>query len=642
MTFKFGKEIKVYFKDFNVESLNFAVSDLLSDLASLFGKSMFAENDKDADIVVKIDNSLEHEEEYKYEILNNKVILSGKGDLGAMWAIYSFLEKELKVPPFYKIEGLHLSEVKELTLDNKVVNEYPKTKFRGWFINDEDLLTDFKYEGHRDIDYEYYRNVIAKDMMNMLAETALRFRMNLIIPSTLIDITSPYEDGLLEVCSKRGLYLSQHHIEPLGVSKFGFAKFVKENGYNDGFSYISNKEALTKCWEYYVKKWSKYPRVVWQLGLRGGTDRPVWATDKSVGSSNEERGALISGAMVTQCSIVKNNYPHELYFSSTLWMEGAELLKTGNIVLPNDVIICFSDIGMSQLFGNDFFDVKRLNNVNYGTYYHSAYWHTGPHLAEGVRPEKMVYCYDLLRKYHSEYYSVMNVANIKELTFSIYLNSHILWQDKLDLDEIYENYTKLYLDDNKLLIKAIKDYYNALGDVGEVEYDKFCHKYNFDYRKYDDISFPVVSLNDGMLRSSVYSPMKEKRLLVTKEIKEVLENGLEKMPKAYEEFNEVLNKLQDSYKVGFRSHWVFESDYFINFMKFGKEYYQGVDALNKDDKVGFKDHYQTSKQYLYNIIEMRDKYLVDEYKGWQAKEGKIGIAGLLRILDEEVDLNGGE
>ena len=57
MTFKFGKEIKVYFKDTGIESLTFAVSDLLSDLATLFGKSTIIENEKDADIVVKMDDS---------------------------------------------------------------------------------------------------------------------------------------------------------------------------------------------------------------------------------------------------------------------------------------------------------------------------------------------------------------------------------------------------------------------------------------------------------------------------------------------------------------------------------------------------------------------------------------------------------
>jgi len=637
---KLQNEVKVFFLDKDIMSLNFAVSDLLNDLATLFGKSYLVSDVNDADIVIYIDDSLTHNEEYKYQISDGQIILSGKGDLGTMWAIYSFLEKELKVPPFYKIEGLHLSPIESLELENKTVNEFPKTKFRGWFINDEDLLTDFKYEGRREIDYPFYKNVIRKDMMNLIAETALRFRMNLIIPSTIIDITSPFEDGLLEVCSKRGLYLSQHHIEPLGVSKFGFSKFAKANGYEDGFSYISNKEALVKCWEEYVRRWSKYPRVVWQLGLRGGTDKPVWASDKSVGSSNKERGALISEAMLTQYNIVKNNYPYELNFSSTLWMEGAELLGTGDIVLPDDVIIAFSDIGMSQLFGNDFFNVRRKENVNYGVYYHAGYWHTGPHLAEGVRPEKMIYAYNLTREYRSDYYSMLNVANVKDLTFTIYINSHIFWQDKLDIDEIYNDYTKLYLDDNELLILRIKAYYHLLDDVGEIEYEKFCHKYNFDYRKYQNLPFPVVSLNDGMVRSSVFSPMPEKRKLVTPVIKETIQFGQNRMISVHKCMLNIANNIKESYRVGFKSHWVFQTHYWIDLFNFANDYYHAIDCLNRSDKKQFIAYYEHSKQYLDDIVKIRDDYFVDEYKGWQDNEGKIGIKYLKRILDEEIELNG--
>lgn len=632
--------IKIYLLDKQYLSLIKASKDLLDDLNKLFNNASFTDDFFDANIVLKIDDSLEHIEQYKYVIQDDKIIISGKDDLGLIFGIYQFLEQQLLIPPFYKIEGLKLQRREDIVLENKAYTNYPKTRFRGWFINDEDLLTDFKYKGHRNIDYMFYRNVISPEMIDLIAETCLRFGYNLIIPSTLVDINSPFEDDLLKTCSERGLYLSQHHIEPLGVSKFGFRDFALKFNYENNFSFVSNQEAIEKCWEYYAKKWSKYPRVIWQLGLRGGTDKPVWATDKNVGSSKKERGALISNAMKKQYEIIKNNYHYPLYFSSTLWMEGADLLKNNLIDLPQDVIIVFSDIGMSQMFGEDIFEVKKDINRNYGIYYHAAYWHTGPHLAEAVIPEKMLYCYDFLKQNNVNYYSMLNVANVKELTFSIFINRSLLWDDKINLENIYNQYTKLYLKDNQKLIDNIKQYYLCLGDVGENEYYKFCHKYDFDYKKYNNLNFPVVSLNDGMIRAIVYQKMEQKQLRITKQIKDTLTYGNNHIDDVFTKMVEIKNELIPSYQKGFNSHWVFESYYWSNLFKFALDIYYGVESLNNNDKQSFKKYYSHSIQYLDNIINSRDEYFVDEYLHYQDKESKIDIKKMKNIILEEMEKYG--
>ena len=299
-----NKTIKIYVNQNEPTSLLLAVDSLKQDLEAIFGDVIIIDDQMKADILVASDSSFRYNEESFYCIMSSRIYITGKDDLGAIFAIYSFLENELNVPPFYKIEGLKLRKRDSLELVDKTVNTHPHTRWRGWFVNDEDLLTGYKNLGTRDIDYNFYTKVIHPDMMDLIAETALRYRMNLIIPSTLVDICSPYEEKLIEVCSRRGLYISQHHIEPMGVSKFGFANYVKANNLKEGFSFVSNEETLTKCWEYYASKWSKYPRVIWQLGLRGGTDRPVWVTESNIPESSEARGELISRAIKKQYDIM--------------------------------------------------------------------------------------------------------------------------------------------------------------------------------------------------------------------------------------------------------------------------------------------------------------------------------------------------
>ena len=68
-------------------------------------------------------------------------------------------------------------------------------------------------------------------------------------------------------------------------------------------------------------------------------------------------------------------------------MEGAKLLQSGHLTLPQNTVAVFADIGMSQMFGNDFFTVPRESDRNYGIYYHSQYWHKAEYyLIDGVHP----------------------------------------------------------------------------------------------------------------------------------------------------------------------------------------------------------------------------------------------------------------
>ncbi len=635
--FNKNKEIKIYVDKNEPTSLLLAVKSLKEDLEAMFGVVTLIDNQMKADILVASDDSFAYEEESFYCIMSSRIYITGKGDLGAIFAIYSFLENELNVPPFYKIEGLKLRKRDSLELIDKTVDTHPHTRWRGWFVNDEDLLTGFKNLGTRDIDYNFYTKVIHPDMMDIIAETALRYRMNLIIPSTLVDICSPYEEKLIEVCSSRGLYISQHHIEPMGVSKFGFANYVKANNLKEGFSFVSNEEALTKCWEYYASKWSKYPRVIWQLGLRGGTDRPVWVTESNIPESSEARGELISRAIKKQYDIINKVYPYEVITTSTLWMEGAELIKNGDLRLPEDTIVVLSDIGMSGLFGDDFFTIKRKEDRKYGIYYHAAYWHTGPHLAECVKPEKMKYSYDLTRDYRTDNYSMLNVANIKDLTFSLYLNSKLAFEDNVDLEETLLKYARLYTKDFDVELKeAIKEYYLCLGDVGEIEYDKFCHKYDFSYHRYENLPFPVVSINDGMIRSSIMNiPVEQKKVTMTKLMKDTLVNGMNGLADVYKKFKNIGKELCDGYIEGFNQHWTYESIYMQEMLAAGYSYYIAHEYYFANDYVEASKYFDEVNVHFNNILELRKKYFTNQYSTWFKEDGKIGVEFLKKIILEQ-------
>lgn len=634
-----NKQILIYKKCKLPLSSKIALSSFCKDLSVLFSLTKITKNEENATFIINIEN-FGKIEGYKINITNSKIFITGNDDLGLIFGLYTFLENYLNVPPFYKMEHIKLNKINSIKIPCGELLESPATRFRGWFINDEDLLSGFKVKGKRRIDYQFYNDVISPKMMKVICETALRHKMNLIIPSTFVDVMEEHEYNLVKICSDMGLYISQHHIEPLGVSKFGFANYIKDHELgSDEYSFISNKLNFSKVWEAYAKKWSDFPRVIWQLGLRSGLDRPVWDSDKNVGNSSDERGKLISDAIEEEYNIIKTHYKHEVLTSSTLWMEGAELLKNGNLNLPNDTIIVLSDVGISSLFGDDFFNIKRDSNKKYGFYYHAGFFHMGAHLADGVVPEKMKYCYELARESENDYYSILNVANIKDLLFSIFIHSKLAFSNSVNLDEIYAKYTGFFTKNNQeSLINLIKNYYENLGDIGEQNYKKFCEKFNFSYHKYTDLKFPVVNFNDGIFRSLQISyNFEDREKLRTVQFRQMCENCYEKMNKIHEEFKLLIPHIDINFKECFCQHWVYQSDYLRLCYSALIHLDDGCnDIISEDYEKAFVD-YDLAKRDIKNILLSRKKYFKGYFKDWFKNDRKISVANLINNLDKERD-----
>ncbi len=649
--FRNNEEKKIFVSENETEALRLAVKDLMKDIRAVCGRAVETNDSAFADIIICSNEndrygefsegfSFTREEEFFYRVNEDKIVICGNGDLGTMWGIYTFSEKELGIPPYYLFDDFKPEARKELKIASKTVNEYPHTRFRGWFINDEDLLEGFMHEGKRNVEYSFYRNVIAPELMEAIVETALRFRMNMIIPSSLIDIYNEPEENLVKIISRRGLFISQHHIEPLGAFRHGIERFFKENGYDENISYLSNKEALVACWKHYAERWARYPRVVWQLGLRGMDDKPVWQADSAVGDSDEERGKLISEAIRTQYDIISAaSKTDKIYTTSTVWMEGAHLLAAGTLKLPENTITVFADIGMSQMFGNDFFETKREQSRKYGVYYHAAYWHTGPHLSEGVLPQKMEYSYRLARKYRSDYYSVMNVGNIKEFTYSINLNSKIVWYaGEFSVRELQNEYCKGYVGETyaEKTGEAIDLYFDALGSVEEKAYKEFCEKYDFDYRKYEDTDFPSVNLNDGIMYWCFHNEFNYKRDFYTEAFGKTVRDGLNKMTRANEFFEEIAEKLSEDRRGALHRQWCYQSYLWVCFFS-AAELMCGL--IERGDKLTEKEFiaaHEKAAQYFLDVLAERKKYYTGKWQKWFDGDGKVSVKKLYELCLSEI------
>lgn len=365
-----------------------------------------------------------------FEAGQNRLYIVGSNPRGTMFGIYHFLEEQLGVDPMKFWTGYEPEKQEEIVLEGiDYTADEPDFTFRGWFINDEDLLTEWKNgSGQRNIDYPYYGQVVKPEVMAAVVETAVRLRYNLIIPASFMDIRNSDEEALLKEAARRGLYLSMHHIEPVGVSAFGYQNYWEEQGEEPLFSFYSEREKIVQTWREYAERWARYPDVIWQVGLRGIGDRPMWLADPGMPQSDEDRGRLISDAIKLQKQIIQeatgNASPR---MTTTLWAEGSYFFQKRFLEVPEDVIIVFSDNSAGWVWQQDFYETQRDPQRQYGVYYHHQLWGSGPHLAQAIPPSKTHEMFKKVVEHQSNDYLIMNVSNIREFVLGIEASTAMLW-----------------------------------------------------------------------------------------------------------------------------------------------------------------------------------------------------------------------
>ncbi len=374
------------------------------------------------------------------------LVIEGGDHRGTMFGLYAFCEQYLKVDPFYFWADRPPKKRDRLEWDRVEIScGEPTFRYRGWFVNDEDLLTEWQGSGGpRRIDYRYYHQVVPAIVSDRVFEAMVRAQFNLVIPASFVDIRNPAEERLVADAARRGLMVSQHHIEPLGVSAFAFDNYWKGKGRTVPYSFVRHRAEFEEIWRDSVRRWSRYPGVVWQLGLRGIADRPVWASDPAVPRDPAARGKLISEAMALQWKIVGELDPRPRPpATTTLWMEGAELHAKGHLSFPEGVIVVFSDNSPGWQWQDDFFRVVREPSRRYGVYYHHQLWNQGPHLIQGPSPQRTYRLMGLAVERQSHDYAMLNVGNVREFVLGLHASSQMLRRfDQFNPDQFMQRWTE--------------------------------------------------------------------------------------------------------------------------------------------------------------------------------------------------------
>ncbi len=354
-------------------------------------------------------------EQYRLAARGGALALQAGDDLGFIYGLYRVSRDILGVTPFWFWNDQPLTRLpaREAPDDYAARSAPCRVRYRGWFINDEVLLSGWKLGGRAEGPWE------------MAFEALLRLGGNMVIPGT--DENARRYRAL---AADFGLYITHHHAEPLGARMFSRA-------YPDLTpSYDAHPARFEGLWREAVEAQRGTP-TVWNAGFRGQGDAPFWEHDARY-ETPEARGALLSRLIARQVELVRESCPGAPCCTN-LYGEAMALYREGFLTLPPDVIRIYADNGYGKMVsrrqGNDNPRVSALaqpgERGKSGLYYHVSFYdlQAGNHMTPAPAPPEFVRAEltGALARGMDAYW-IVNCSNVKPHAFMLdYIAA--LWRD---------------------------------------------------------------------------------------------------------------------------------------------------------------------------------------------------------------------
>ncbi len=350
-------------------------------------------------------------------------VFSG-GELGCVYAIHAISQRILGTDAFdFWTESVPEPRAR-ITVSDDTEQPAATTRWRGWFINDEDCLLGLDDS-----------LVIQEDVWRGLFESILRAGYNLVIPGTGI---SP-DAFQLDLAADYGLWIGQHHAEPLGAELFGNA-FPGQP-----MHYPECKPQLFGLYEDAVRL-AAHRKVVWTLGLRGQGDK-TFAHEDARYADPAALGALISDMAREQRTLVESSFSEPQHFAYYLYSESMDLYRSGHLRLDPDVILIWADNGFGGLrrrrnLGEENPELLALPNAEeastatHGLYYHLSFYDVQvagkltPWIAPAVIADQIG---ELQRRARIDF-ALVNVSNVRPFLAQIELFRRVLEADPAGVD----------------------------------------------------------------------------------------------------------------------------------------------------------------------------------------------------------------
>lgn len=379
-------------------------------------------DDSNASTAVAGVQPLEGNEAHSITCSGNNVYLHGADMRGTIYAIYSFSEEILGVPPLWYWCDWQ-PEVREsisIPGDYSYHRSSPTVRYRAWFPNDQDLFIPWRY---------------ASSQNNELwLETMLRLKLNTVEKEATVTNSGTLNSEAM-LYKKYGLVLTSHHMVALNN---GFANWdsywQNVRHMNPPALSVNDLASLKEFWQYSIDAvMNSGVENLWQVSFRGKSDQPFWEIFSDAPSSEKERGRIISEMVKIQYDMIcESTGDPNPFVRMTFYDEISSLLAKGYITPPtaSNMLWTFVAGRRDHYPYDDLVNWTNTDNVQLGYYMNLQFYSTGAHLAPAEGPWKMEDNYRYVQSKGPLTFSVVNAGNVREFLMEMSANAAMMWDSE--------------------------------------------------------------------------------------------------------------------------------------------------------------------------------------------------------------------
>ena len=401
-----------------------------------------------------------------YDPKTNRLYLDGADMRGTIYAIYTFSEQFLGVPPLWFWCFWEPETKKSIRIPDNYDLHFasPQVRFRTWLPNDTDLLTPWRK--------------LSAENNELWLETMLRLKLNAVEYGNTVEF--PYKMSTsARLTAKYGLIIASHHTVSMNSTLNAWPKYWERiRGVKPAPELsLANRDKLIEFWNYCAETVTRN-RIenIWNIAFRGDGDKPFWATFKDAPSDEKERGAIITEMLATQMEIIrKHTGEAEPYVRITFYDEMADLLAKGVVTPPKGENMIWTYVaGRRDHYPYD--DIQQFdsrNKVKLGYYMNFQFSSTGAHLAPAEGPWKMEFNYRYVNDKSPLYFSVVNAGNFREFLLTLSANARMLWDyGSYSTDTFLREYAAQYFgkEHAKEIAELYRDYFHAYWEPKKADF----------------------------------------------------------------------------------------------------------------------------------------------------------------------------
>jgi hypothetical protein len=353
--------------------------------------------------------------------IDKALVITGSDRRGTAFGV-SELSKQIGVSPWYWWADVPAKKRQEIYVKaNAFLNDAPRVKYRGIFINDEaPALTNWSKEKFGGYNHKFYEKVF---------ELMLRLKSNYLWPAMWG--SAFYDDDSLNMktADAYGIVIGTSHHEPLMRAHDEWRRYG-----NGKWNYDSNEVRLKEFWKSGMQR-ATNEKIV-SIGMRGDGDEPM---------SRETATALLERIVKDQRKIIKDVTGKPAAQTPQLWALYKEVQDyyDKGMRVPDDVTLLLCD----DNWGN----IRKLPKPNeqprkggYGIYYHFDYV-GGPRNYKWINTNNIARVWEQMHlawEYNARQIWIVNVGDIKPMEFPTSFFLDYAWNPtKWDEDNLRSYYT---------------------------------------------------------------------------------------------------------------------------------------------------------------------------------------------------------